>query len=268
MVSAPHQDEPRVHHLTHIYLLAWFANCIAPAKLGDVYRGYLLNRRNGASFARTFGTILSERCIDVIVLMTLLVISGLFTFHGSVPPALHWTFLGGAVLLACAVGGLVLLLFFGQHAQRRLPLRIQPHYARVKEGILTSFTLRSIPPILGFSLTIWLLEGVRVLAIVYAVGLKLTIAESLFVALLASLLTTFPITPAGLGAVEGGTIVALKLLGFSATTAGVVTLIDRGIAYWSIVLVGGILWLVSARRPRRAAMPEPSMVLPEPEPTG
>ncbi|MBV9132071.1 MAG: flippase-like domain-containing protein, partial [Chloroflexi bacterium] len=45
--------------LSEIMFLAWFANCIVPAKLGDVYRAYLLKLNVGVSFSTTIGTILA-----------------------------------------------------------------------------------------------------------------------------------------------------------------------------------------------------------------
>ena len=71
---------------------------------------------------------------------------------------------------------------------------------------------------------------------------------AVFVALLASLLTTFPVTPAGLGAVESGTILALKLFDATANKAASVALVDRAIAYWSVILIGGLVYLFSKRK--------------------
>ena len=48
-------------------------------------------------------------------------------------------------------------------------------------------------------------------------------------------------------------IVALKLFDVSVTNAGAIALVDRGIAYWSVIVVGGAAWLVTRRR--RVAAP-------------
>src|SRR5919112_4504397 len=58
--------------LTRIMYLAWFANCVTIARLGDAYRGYLLKREAGVSFAVTVGTILAERLLDLLVLATMM----------------------------------------------------------------------------------------------------------------------------------------------------------------------------------------------------
>ena len=220
--------------LTTIVLLSWFVNCIVPAKLGDAYRGLLLRQRIGVSFTRTLGTIVAERLLDVVALAVLLIASGLLAFHGSVPPALRWWFIAGAGLALVGIAGLVTLMFFGAMLERLLPSRLRPHVERLREGIVGSFKRAQLPAVSGFTAAIWTLEGVRVYCVAHAFGVSLSAAQSMLVALLASLLTTFPITPAGLGAVEGGMIVALKLFDVGVTNASAIALVDRGIAYWSV----------------------------------
>src|ERR671932_2359214 len=52
--------------LSRIMYIAWFANCVTVARLGDAYRGYLLKKTSGVSFAVTLGTILAERLLDLL----------------------------------------------------------------------------------------------------------------------------------------------------------------------------------------------------------
>ena len=50
---------------TEILYLSWLVNCLVPAKLGDVYRAYLLRINSDASLSRTFGTVFIERILDI-----------------------------------------------------------------------------------------------------------------------------------------------------------------------------------------------------------
>lgn len=81
-------------------------------------------------------------------------------------------------------------------------------------------------------------------------GLDLSLPAIMFVALTSSLLTTVPATPGGLGLVEGGIIGVLisPLFGVAKVAAGAAAILDRVINYWSIVLFGLILFLVSKRK--------------------
>lgn len=241
-------DVPGIRGLTEIYLLGWFANCVVPAKLGDAYRGYLLKKNAGPSFSRTLGTIFAERLLDVVALVVIMMLSALFVFHGSVPASLRPWFVVGAVLVVIGIGGFVVLLTAGHHLQRLVPRRFRVNYLTLAEGIVTSFSRTGFLAVAGLTLLVWLLEGVRVYFGAQAIGVDLSFSAAIFVALLASLLTTVPFTPAGMGFVEGGTVLAVKLFGVTAAQATAVAIVDRAVASYSVVLIGGLLYLVTKRK--------------------
>ncbi len=70
----------------------------------------------------------------------------------------------------------------------------------------------------------------------------------MFIALVASLLTTIPALPGGLVLVEGGIIAVLVFFGLSASQALSVAILDRLISYWSLIAVGLAVFLLSHRR--------------------
>jgi uncharacterized protein (TIRG00374 family) len=102
----------------------------------------------------------------------------------------------------------------------------------------------------------WACEVARLTLVTLALGL-VGVAPSvlLFVALASALATTLPLTPAGLGFAEG-TIVAIFLLaaraglapGVDEHTAASIALLDRGISYWSLILVGLVVYPLSRRK--------------------
>lgn len=239
---------PSIQGLSEIYLLSWFVNCLVPAKLGDAYRGYLLKKHAGPSFSRTLGTIFAERLLDVVALVLMMVLSGLFVFHGTVPPSLRWWFAAGGVLVIVGVGGLIALMTANHHIQKIVPTRFRDYYVKLSEGVITSFSRTGFVMVALYTVSIWGLEGVRVYFAAKAIGVDLSVTSSVFVALLASLLTTFPFTPAGLGVVEGGTVLALQLFDVERSQAAAVALVDRGIASYSVVLIGGLLYFITKRK--------------------
>ena len=239
---------PGIVGLSEIYVLSWFANCVVPAKLGDAYRGYLLKKNAGPSFSKTLGTIFAERLLDVVALVGLMVASGLLVFHGTVPSGLRWWFVAGAALVVIGIGGLLALMTVSHRIEALLPERFQPYYNRLADGIVSSFSRQGFLKVSALTVIIWALEGARVYAGAHALGIDLTLSQSMFIALLASLLTTFPFTPAGMGVVEGGTVFALRLFDVSAASATAAALLDRTIASYSVVLIGGLLYFITKRK--------------------
>lgn len=237
--------------LTEYLGLSWFANCVVPAKLGDAYRGYLLKHNGGVSFSRTLGTIFAERLLDMIVLFGLLVLSGWEVFGAQMPPATRIIFLFGLVLVVVIVIGLAAMRYLSPFIRRVMPQRLQRVYGHFEAGTLGALKPTSFPVLFGLTALIWMGESLRLFLVIEAMGgLRLGLPAIIFVALASSLLTTVPATPGGLGLVEGGIIGVLvsPLFSVSPPTATAVALLDRVINYWSIVVFGFILFLLSKRK--------------------
>lgn len=262
---------PPLLGLTEIIYLSWFANCLVPAKLGDLYRGYLLHRTSRASFSRTVGTIFAERVLDMVFLFLLMLMASLALFGPRIPQTASATdravarsvYGGGIGLALLAIGLLLGMRFFGHALRRYLPKRFHGLYDRFLEGTLLSFRRRSFPLVLAQTLLVWILESARFYLVFESILVTLPMRISVgmpvvvFVALASSLLTTLPITPAGLGAVEAmfGWILPLFLPG-TLLAAGMepqslafaVGLLDRVINYWSILFLGLIVFGFSKKR--------------------
>jgi hypothetical protein len=245
---------PSVGGFSEIVLLSWFANCIVPAKLGDAYRAYLLKNTASVSFSKTFGTILAERIIDMLLLFTLLAISVLFAFSGTLPDAIMSIMQVGLVLVVLIIAGLFVMRHLGGVIARFVPGRFRGHYTLFEQGTLGSF--RAMPLVLTYSVAGWAIEAGRLYLVCLSLGLlSLSPAIVLFVALASALLTTLPITPAGLGFVESA-IVGILLLaanwglapGVDENVAASVAILDRVISYWSLIVTGIILYLVTRKR--------------------
>jgi hypothetical protein len=233
---------PNLVGTTEIVLLAWFANCVAPAKLGDAYRCWLLKQDSGTSFSSGLGSVVAERLVDLVVLCLTLTAVGMAVFRGHLPEEATTTFLFGSALFAIAVVGLAAMWFSRHLIQRRLPERIHAQYARLHAGVFGS--LRRPGWLVLMSAVLWLSEGLRVWLVAQSLDAGLAFPAAVFVALMGSLLTALPITPAGLGVVEAGTsAVMVGVLGMDADMAFSIVLLDRVVAYWSVIVVGIVLYV-------------------------
>jgi uncharacterized protein (TIRG00374 family) len=240
--------------LSEIIFLGWFANCIVPAKLGDAYRAYLLKLNAGVSFSTTIGTILAERIIDVVVLFLLMLAATGLSFGRAIPSEVLVLMQVGFGLVVVVVVGLVGMRPLRPVIERLLPARLHAQYGRFEHGTLNSF--RGIPALVALTGLAWVGEVSRLYLVTLSLGLG-GIAQSVivFVALASALVTTLPLTPAGLGFAEG-TIVGVFLLaaraglapGVDEHAAASIALLDRGISYWSLIAVGLIVYPLSRRK--------------------
>lgn len=231
--------------MLHIIVLSWFANCVLPARLGDAYRSYLLKQKNGASFGRSLGTILAERLIDLVCLVLVLTVSGVIVFGTKVPHRAEQAFLLGVGVVILGVIGAIFLWLARDHVERWLPDRISSHYQRLHDGIFN--ILKRPLPYTAVGLVLWLTDGLRLMFVAKSLGLSLTLPEATMVALLSALVTIIPITPAGLGVVEGFMIWLLPQVGISGDSAAAVALLDRFVTYFSLIIIGVPLYLLMLR---------------------
>ena len=234
---------------TQLVLMGWFVNSVAWLRLGDAYRAYAFSQQSKESFSWTLGTILSERVIDMAAVFVLVVIGAVFMSASLVT--------GGPAYIAVATGlmaaGLALLAAmrqFGPRLARLLPARLEGAYHRFHKGALGS--LRQLPVVLALSFTIWLIEAGRLYLVVQALDANIGLALVLVATVIHAVLSTVP-TPGGVGAVELGLTSLLVVAGMEYSDAGSVVVLERSITYLSVILVGGVmflLWQVAIARRR------------------
>jgi uncharacterized protein (TIRG00374 family) len=242
---------PKFLHLTKILYLSWFANVIVPAKLGDVYRAYLLRQEADVSMPRSYGTVLAERILDLVVLLLLFISAILISLHGTLPPQLEFALQVGLALVVGLIIGLVALRLYRNQIGRLVPQRFRPHYVNFQEGTLGSF--KRLHLLVPLTVAVWSFEALRFMLVALAVGLLSgdplhVFAAALFIALGESLLTTVPLTSGGLGFVEAGMLGMIQL--FTPHTAAAqnaavaAVLMDRVISLVSVLVFGGLLFFV------------------------
>ena len=244
----------KVRDAIEIIFLSWLVNCLVPAKLGDVYRAYLLKINSDVSLSRTIGTVFIERILDLFAIVTLGLAAGFVSFRSGLPGDVQIVFAIGVAVVLLLAGGLMTLRNFGRRILTKLPLphRILEFYDRFEEGVFGSIGLRALPRLVVITGFIWATEAMRLYLVVQALGLPdvhLGISGAFFVALAASLLTAVPLTPAGIGFVEGGVVGLLTIVyGVSTSDALAITLVDRAISVLSIIVLGSIAYAVSPKR--------------------
>jgi uncharacterized protein (TIRG00374 family) len=235
--------------LLRILFLGWFVNSLVPAKLGDLYRSYLVKRRFGISLSRTVGVVVAERLLDLIVVFGLLVVGGYVAFGRTILPDLWIVYVTGAVFAFLIAVGLVAIYALGPRIARFFPGEVRRIGRLFREGVLHSFRA------LGFAgpvtLIIWGAEAMRLMFVLWALGIDLPASGIVFVAVASSLLTTVPLTPAGFGFVEIAMVYVLtEGFGLSQPNAVAVAVLDRAVSVFSVIVIGAIVYVRSDRRER------------------
>jgi uncharacterized membrane protein YbhN (UPF0104 family) len=255
------QDQPEARipappELVEIVVLGWFMNCVAPARLGDVYRAWLLKRRANVPFTVSMGVIGAERLIDLAALLTLLGCSGLIVFGRHFPHGTGSVVLsGGAVLLLAAIV-IWTAWVFRDRLMGLLPDRLSAPVDRIQQGFFEN--LRAPWRSLAYSFLMWSMDGLRFFLVAWSLGVVLPPSTALFLVLIGAIASASPVTPAGLGVVEAVLIAVLPLVGVHGDTDTAIVVVERAISYWSLIVVGLVLYAITMRRDVAVARREPS----------
>jgi uncharacterized protein (TIRG00374 family) len=257
---------------TEIIFLSWLVNCVVPAKLGDVYRAYLLKINSNASLSRTFGTVFIERVLDLFAIVVLGLAAGFWSFRSGLPPAIQVVAALGIGVMVVLALGLLFLRNVGARLLAALPLprkaTILELYERFEEGVFGAIGMRMLPRLLILTGIIWMSEGIRLWLVVQALGfpdVTLGISGAVFVALIGSLLTAVPLSPAGLGIVEAGIIGVLTVAyGVPLAEATAIALLDRAISVFSVIILGSIAYAISPKPRGEGTIPAAPKGFPTP----
>ncbi len=243
---------PGFWKLVEIIYISFFANVVVPARLGEVYRAYLLRQETGLSASRSFGTVLAERLLDLTILVLLLITAIMVSFHENLPPEL---FLGLKITVALVAAGVVLLFalrLMRDRVAKIIPVRFRDQYNHFQEGTLGSF--RRLPTLTGLTIAVWACESLRFFFIALALNLiggspLHIIAAACFIGLGEALLTIIPFTSGGVGLVEAGMAAMILLfnpgIAHATSLSAAAVVLDRTISLLSIWVIGFIVFIIA-----------------------
>ena len=209
--------------------------------MGDGYRAWLFARGSGGSFSWSLGTVLAERVLDVASMLLILMASAMLlstTSVSKVALTIIWLTLAAVILSLCL---LVAMKMWGRRFAGFLPSRLETEFNRFQSGTLGS--MKQMPTVIALGGGAWLLEVARLYFVVQALGLDVPLALIAIAALSAAILSTVPI-PGGVGFVESG-IIGVLLLSLGRPEAVSIALVDRSITFVSVIVIGGVVFLIS-----------------------
>jgi glycosyltransferase 2 family protein len=229
VMLGPEHDVP-VLRLYRYTITAFAASVIVPARAGEVIRIVLLKRRDGVPATRSTAVALAEKLIDG--LSMLIIMAPLPWLLPELPASIAW-WIGGLSALAIA-------LLIG--------LRIA--VGRVTSTgwlgrLITGMTVLRRPRRFFFTLamltTLWLLDVVMILLVMYAVGIDTPIAGAILVLFTLNLGVALPSTPGQVGALELGALVGLDVLHVPREQGLAFALLYHSLQVIPLVTVGLIL---------------------------
>ena len=216
-------------------VIGYMGNTVLPFRGGEALRVVLLKENSTASWPNSIGSIVPERALDLatlIVLLTVLVLSGVIETPGGATPAL-----AAIGLLAVAVAAALVY----RQLRRRGHLqgiadRVRP-LAHASRLLLTPAGLW-----LGaLSMLIWIFDGTIFFGVAKALSLSINPLEAIGLAVAAATFSAIPAGPAFAGTYDAALLFALGALEVSSPAAISFVLLVRFATFVPVTIAGLIL---------------------------
>ena len=242
--------------------LGFMTSTILPIRAGDVVRPALLARRTNIRFSAALGTVLTERVLDLMSILTLfLIFVGTSGRHFATDPSTsrHFVYIKTAAIAAGAgvilLGGFVVALFFSREFVRRvhgrlarlLPVRFHDSWMNFFDSFVASLDIASHPTALVrvvlTTAAIWIFLCSQFFFVVQALGHPLPFTSSFFVTGMTIVGLMIP-TPGGVGGFHKACQIALtNFYGFSIDSSVAVALLFHLVGVLPVIVTGTILFL-------------------------
>lgn len=196
-------------------VIGFAASSVLPARAGEVLRPYLLARREGLSATATFATIIVERILDLVAVLSLLA-AYLVLFDPGMAARDSVLFaavrLGGLAMAPVALAALGLMYALAGHpewlqaglraSERVLSPRLAAAVARAARMFADGFGIlrrpRRLAASLAWSLVMWLVICAETWAVARAFSLEISFVDSWLMMALLVVGVSLP-TPGGVG---------------------------------------------------------------------
>lgn len=219
---------------------------ITPAKLGEVFKSYILKRLNGTGISQSIPIVFAERATDVIGLLILAAISFSAFQYG-------WEVL--IIILAVLVPMIIIiqsrrLSFKLLDIFRKVPLinRFTGNIKEAYEGAYILFRPKPLAIAIVISVVSWGFECLALYFVLLGFGIDASVLLSTFVFSFSSLAGTVSMIPGGLLVAEGSFTGLLVLAGVAKALAASSTVVIRFCTLWFGVMIGLVtLYLIRGR---------------------
>jgi uncharacterized protein (TIRG00374 family) len=239
-------------------VIGFGASAVLPARAGEVIRPYLLARKEGISATAAFATIVVERILDLVGVLTLLALflvffdPGLEARDSAVFSAIRY---GGFVMAPVALGALLVMFFLAGHPDRLhawllkaeavFPSRLAAMIARFAKTFVEGFGVVRRPERLiaavAWSIVLWMSIAAGIWAVTIAFGIAMPFTGAWL--MLAPLIVGVAVpTPGGVGGFhEAYRIGATAFFGADNNTAVGAAIVLHAISMLPVAIVALLL---------------------------
>lgn len=258
----PTGERPRARVAVCAIYVSYAASLVIP-RIGEFLRCGILTRKDGVAFAKSLGTVVTERVVDIIIMGVLCAtviiwqwgkFSDFFALTGVNFSATLSRFTSTGILVSAICVVCILALFVFLMSKLAVFRKVKAMMQGLVEGILSLRYVKDIPLYIAYSLGIWLCYFLHYYLTFYCFGFTehLGLAAGIVSFVTGSIAVIVP-TPNGAGPWHFAVKTILVLYGLGATQAVIFAIIVHTVQTGLLVLLGIYGWIFLQFIPTRSA---------------
>lgn len=240
-----------VNRLFPVIVIGYMANDVLPARLGELFRAYVLGEQEQVPKTTTLATIVVERMFDGLAMLVFVAVVAAFVpldaQIAEVARVASALFLGALVVLFAAGSSRARAITLVERVEMALPSSLQGKVGQLAEMFLEGLdslqNLRLAGAVLGLSLAAWICEATMYALLSLGFGLNLSYWAYVLTTAVANLFAMVPAAPGYVGTFDVGALASLALFGADrARAAGYVLVLHAALLIPITVLGFFYLW--------------------------
>lgn len=228
-----------------------FAFILTPAKVGELYRSYILMQYHGLSFSKALAPSLFDRLYDVFIFLFFLIL-GIYYF-----PSYFW------VAFPVAIIALLITVFLNSpmifiptlkktYGCFKLGKKLTAKAMYFCRACRQSCSIDTIFWAMAYSFIGWGAEIYGFYYLAHLLDINISFYQASFIFSISTLSgVLFFITPGGIGGTEVTMIIILNLLGFSMPSSTMLTVLMRLVTFWFAIFIGWCVFLLPFPKARK-----------------
>jgi glycosyltransferase 2 family protein len=214
--------------------VGYMGNNVLPARAGEALRVVLMSQRSDGSKRTVLGSVVAERLLDVIALVTIFVVTVYGVLSTSeVLPTDHPLIVSGIGVVLVIAAGVTIWVLRAHHVFERVrdwlrPMADAPRALLSRRGLL----------LLAGTFLLWTLEATVYLAVARAIDLNFSMSGALYLVALTNFVAALPAAPGSIGTFDAAVAFGAKALGATGSAAVSYVILLRFVLYVPITIVG------------------------------
>ncbi len=148
---------PKITNNLFIVLISYFANLGIP-RSGEILRATALTSYEGVPFEKGFGTIVTERVIDLLMLLVIILVTMVLQTDAILAflQKNGINFLGAFAILAFGILGLLFSIWMIKKSTSKFAIKIKGFLTGLLDGVLSVFKMKNKWAFIFHTLFIWI----------------------------------------------------------------------------------------------------------------